>query len=83
MGNRRKRTGGILRAGGVMMRRLLCAVGIHKWTYLPPLVLGMPMCRECCCGKRQCWNYSVTREHGVIVWDDDVQGVVNEPSKPL
>jgi len=73
MGNRRKRTGGILRAGGVMMRRLLCAVGIHKWTYLPPLVLGMPMCRECCCGKRQC----------VIVWEDDAQGVENEPSKPL
>ena len=30
--------------------------------------------RECCCGKRQGWNYNAAREQGVIVWEDDVQG---------
>jgi len=58
-----------------MIRRLLCAAGIHKWTYLPNTNGGSPMRRECCCcGKRQGWNYGIAREHGVIVWVD-AQGV--------
>jgi len=56
-----------------MVRQFLCAAGIHKWTYLPNTNGGRPMRRECCCGKRQGWNYSAAREQGVIVWED-VQG---------
>ena len=52
----------------VMFRKILCAIGIHRWRYFADYGYK-PHAREClCCGLRQVWHYGLARERGLIVW---------------
>ncbi len=64
------------------MMRLLCAIGWHRWRYLDNDHGGRPMRRACSfCGKRQCWDYDIAREHGAIRWINVQNNPAAHPTK--